>query len=128
AGGACHAVVGCVARKVGRDHELVGSAAHVLLHGEPHACSDDNGMSLNFEGLRQELDESLGQCLGTRAAFDRRHEDGEFVTSEPADEIVVADDRANAVANLDEQRSEEHTSELQSRENLVCRLLLEKKK
>src|SRR5207302_8692714 len=28
----------------------------------------------------------------------------------------------------DFQRSEEHTSELQSRENLVCRLLLEKKK
>src|SRR5690606_39688553 len=26
------------------------------------------------------------------------------------------------------ERSEEHTSELQSRENLVCRLLLEKKK
>src|SRR5215475_15032120 len=29
---------------------------------------------------------------------------------------------------LDDHRSEEHTSELQSRENLVCRLLLEKKK
>src|SRR5690606_18242279 len=28
----------------------------------------------------------------------------------------------------DDERSEEHTSELQSRENLVCRLLLEKKK
>src|SRR5690606_42044626 len=28
----------------------------------------------------------------------------------------------------DQDRSEEHTSELQSRENLVCRLLLEKKK
>src|SRR5690606_40589881 len=27
-----------------------------------------------------------------------------------------------------DKRSEEHTSELQSRENLVCRLLLEKKK
>src|SRR5690606_42109400 len=27
-----------------------------------------------------------------------------------------------------DRRSEEHTSELQSRENLVCRLLLEKKK
>src|SRR5690606_41335381 len=27
-----------------------------------------------------------------------------------------------------QKRSEEHTSELQSRENLVCRLLLEKKK
>src|SRR5690606_24406063 len=29
---------------------------------------------------------------------------------------------------LEKTRSEEHTSELQSRENLVCRLLLEKKK
>src|SRR5690606_41771899 len=32
----------------------------------------------------------------------------------------------HALARFD--RSEEHTSELQSRENLVCRLLLEKKK
>src|SRR5690606_41534371 len=31
-------------------------------------------------------------------------------------------------ATLSPSRSEEHTSELQSRENLVCRLLLEKKK
>src|SRR5690606_41662551 len=30
--------------------------------------------------------------------------------------------------HLELPRSEEHTSELQSRENLVCRLLLEKKK
>src|SRR5690606_39610469 len=29
---------------------------------------------------------------------------------------------------MEASRSEEHTSELQSRENLVCRLLLEKKK
>src|SRR5207302_9046883 len=35
------------------------------------------------------------------------------------------DDRNLPVNN---PRSEEHTSELQSRENLVCRLLLEKKK
>src|SRR5690606_42058288 len=33
-----------------------------------------------------------------------------------------------AVAEAGCGRSEEHTSELQSRENLVCRLLLEKKK
>src|SRR2546430_12451557 len=32
------------------------------------------------------------------------------------------------VAPLLRQRSEEHTSELQSQSNLVCRLLLEKKK
>src|SRR6266511_5906331 len=36
--------------------------------------------------------------------------------------------RAKTPEQAIELRSEEHTSELQSRENLVCRLLLEKKK
>src|SRR2546428_8818232 len=36
--------------------------------------------------------------------------------------------RAGRRAALDTGRSEEHTSELQSRSDLVCRLLLEKKK
>src|SRR5690606_10311893 len=36
--------------------------------------------------------------------------------------------RAYKGAQPRQSRSEEHTSELQSRENLVCRLLLEKKK
>src|SRR5690606_39815508 len=36
-------------------------------------------------------------------------------------------DKFTFYANAIENRSEEHTSELQSRENLVCRLLLEKK-
>src|SRR5256886_7646842 len=35
---------------------------------------------------------------------------------------------AFAVTTVVEDRSEEHTSELQSQSNLVCRLLLEKKK
>src|SRR5436309_12665700 len=35
---------------------------------------------------------------------------------------------SSAAARQSLARSEEHTSELQSRENLVCRLLLEKKK
>src|SRR5438034_10716107 len=35
---------------------------------------------------------------------------------------------AKEVATLDRLRSEEHTSELQSHSDLVCRLLLEKKK
>src|SRR5690606_42055487 len=38
------------------------------------------------------------------------------------------DRRLDRLRNADDGRSEEHTSELQSRENLVCRLLLEKKK
>src|SRR2546427_8097288 len=38
------------------------------------------------------------------------------------------DDGAAAARIHHERRSEEHTSELQSQSNLVCRLLLEKKK
>src|SRR5207247_3065776 len=50
---------------------------------------------------------------------------------EEADEIETALDRGDAEALAEETgdlRSEEHTSELQSRVDLVCRLLLEKKK
>src|SRR2546422_6061232 len=39
-----------------------------------------------------------------------------------------AEGQARAGPEEDERRSEEHTSELQSRLHLVCRLLLEKKK
>src|SRR5690606_41933116 len=38
------------------------------------------------------------------------------------------EDAEDLLEIMRETRSEEHTSELQSRENLVCRLLLEKKK
>src|SRR2546430_13553264 len=41
---------------------------------------------------------------------------------------VGIDDRVRNRLVLDDARSEEHTSELQSQSNLVCRLLLEKKK
>src|SRR3712207_6968368 len=57
---------------------------------------------LVLEQRAQRLDECEGQVLG-----------------QPADVVVALDVR---------RRSEEHTSELQSRQYLVCRLLLEKKK
>src|SRR2546430_17391496 len=44
---------------------------------------------------------------------------------EGAGRVQARDDRA---ARDEDARSEEHTSELQSQSNLVCRLLLEKKK
>src|SRR3712207_8639008 len=51
------------------------------------------------------------------------------------DDVLDRDDRVDLVGVADElhvlhglHRSEEHTSELQSRQYLVCRLLLEKKK
>src|SRR3712207_7114619 len=50
----------------------------------------------------------------------------------PADvALVVGHDALVALGHQvrrDDERSEEHTSELQSRQYLVCRLLLEKKK
>src|SRR3712207_8969061 len=54
--------------------------------------------------------------------------DGRFVVEDAATD--VAHDRVGG-AQIDTEfhrRSEEHTSELQSRQYLVCRLLLEKKK
>src|SRR5215475_11453175 len=48
---------------------------------------------------------------------------GEHRLEKPAVGAELGADVLGVVA-----RSEEHTSELQSRENLVCRLLLEKKK
>src|SRR5688572_31579698 len=52
------------------------------------------------------------------AAFERPQGGGQ---AGEADDVVL-----NAVVGF--ARSEEHTSELQSQSNLVCRLLLEKKK
>src|SRR2546430_13666202 len=43
-------------------------------------------------------------------------------------EVRLLDGGEDLTAHPLDQRSEEHTSELQSQSNLVCRLLLEKKK
>src|SRR2546430_8165723 len=46
----------------------------------------------------------------------------------PQGQVVALADLHDIQVELDIARSEEHTSELQSQSNLVCRLLLEKKK
>src|SRR2546430_4197725 len=51
---------------------------------------------------------------------------GVFVELEPLQ--IVHREVGGAAQHLVDARSEEHTSELQSQSNLVCRLLLEKKK
>src|SRR3712207_7925304 len=74
------------------------------------------------DGIRVAGCGSKGRIAGTihkaPGAFDR------FASSRPSAPITNAATRVRAVYT----RSEEHTSELQSRQYLVCRLLLEKKK
>src|SRR5947209_15400401 len=53
----------------------------------------------------------------------RRHANGEAVTTAAPPSLPTS----TSLLRM-EHRSEEHTSELQSRQHLVCRLLLEKKK
>src|SRR5947209_17131338 len=47
---------------------------------------------------------------------------------DPLPAALKTDERLPHRQGIDDVRSEEHTSELQSRQYLVCRLLLEKKK
>src|SRR3989449_3126178 len=66
------------------------------------------------------LHDALPICVNTGRRHRQRHD--ERRTEAVARD--VADHHAHAIPT----RSEEHTSELQSRLHLVCRLLLEKKK
>src|SRR3712207_8134784 len=57
----------------------------------------------------------------------REHEDEDDDAADEQD-VEQAVDVSAELAVRNQRRSEEHTSELQSRQYLVCRLLLEKKK
>src|SRR5690606_40256888 len=78
---------------------------------------DEDVLALELGAHRVEL--LLHRLLALLLA---RHDEG------PADVAVLVEALAVLDAEATRDRSEEHTSELQSRENLVCRLLLEKKK
>src|SRR5690606_39959075 len=69
---------------------------------------------------------SYGKIAGFRPAWSRQPSSSCNRCPYPPQPADVPPQRAAGRASL--ARSEEHTSELQSRENLVCRLLLEKKK
>ena len=59
---------------------------------------------------------------------DNRNNPSQKLLDSMADKSEKYPQRTDDQKVLDQTRSEEHTSELQSRTNLVCRLLLEKKK
>src|SRR3712207_9418589 len=70
---------------------------------------------------------SRGYGAGGHDFFASPHRAANIVTNPPFHRYLEFVERALAVAD-NKVRSEEHTSELQSRQYLVCRLLLEKKK
>src|SRR5688572_32683229 len=66
----------------------------------------------------------LAEDLDERAAVELAQRGHDRQTSHELRDQAELDE----VFRMDLRRSEEHTSELQSQSNLVCRLLLEKKK
>src|SRR5690625_6503811 len=75
--------------------------------GQNRRGVDMGPSAIRYAGVKERI-ESLGICV------------------EDLGDIEVPS--INNATNQSKQRSEEHTSELQSRGHLVCRLLLEKKK
>src|SRR3712207_7551946 len=69
-------------------------------------------------------DNHLAGDRGVRQAFRHQAEHLALARREAPQRVVAT----AAYEQLADHRSEEHTSELQSRQYLVCRLLLEKKK
>src|SRR5256886_14490314 len=76
-------------------------------------------------GQRCALLDGAADCL-TCPAPQPPAERGRLSIRQEGDTTTIA--RVTCVTGLAPRRSEEHTSELQSQSNLVCRLLLEKKK
>src|SRR5690606_40719579 len=82
-------------------------------------------LSRSIAGANRALGLRHGSCTAPRPAVGGRATD----RGASADVVRASDDvhELGACARIGAERSEEHTSELQSREKLVCRLLLEKK-
>src|SRR5690606_19935373 len=82
--------------------------------------------SYEFEPLLDSADMSPRDWFAIAQLIERRYDEFDgFVVLHGTDTLAYTSSALSFL--LDGLRSEEHTSELQSRENLVCRLLLEKK-
>src|SRR5690606_39888915 len=102
-----------------------------LLRSNP-APSDISTLSLH-DALPISLDGGLDDDVAVPRSRHRTLDQEQVALGIHLDHLQVLDGHAFAPHASGkrlplEHRSEEHTSELQSRENLVCRLLLEKKK
>src|SRR3712207_7124653 len=82
-------------------------------------------VGIELLGKSKELAETLGQKVVAMLVGANIKSKAETLIHHGADKVIVIE---NEMLQEYVTRSEEHTSELQSRQYLVCRLLLEKKK
>src|SRR5690606_41711261 len=95
---------------------------HRHLHSFPTRRSSD--LLLTHKRVETYTGENTGSGTGTTSDNNKTFDYPQ--NANPAQDIASSMDDSTSTSAT--SRSEEHTSELQSRENLVCRLLLEKKK
>src|SRR5206468_6337547 len=101
------------------DEEPRAGRAGLALPGEAHRCDHPIGGAL-LVGIGE-------QDLWALSAELQRHRD-DAVGRQTEDRLPGLGVPGEGDLPDERMRSEEHTSELQSRSDLVCRLLLEKKK
>src|SRR5438046_7374429 len=93
-------------------------------HRDPHSFPTRRSSDLAAEDVPVQMEDRLTGCLA--------HVDDDTVIGQPFGRCDFGDEVQHPIGlfrrKLGDLRSEEHTSELQSLTNLVCRLLLEKKK
>src|SRR5438270_2528923 len=77
-------------------------------------------LKVEGDGAMLRISVEGGGCSGFQYKFDVDHDKAE-------DDLVIAREGAVVLVDPASVRSEEHTSELQSQSNLVCRPLLERK-
>src|SRR3712207_4971665 len=123
---------------------LVGSvvAGTLMASAASATAAAEEPTTLHVEGTQIQVSENLYDSLGGLLGdfwiltFDPLYESDSFVVGTGTERFVgcvdvdldgtCAEDEPSGELRFD-FRSEEHTSELQSRQYLVCRLLLEKK-
>src|SRR5690606_40806277 len=82
-------------------------------------------MGLNYKSTTKIVSEILGTASPPTARISTTRSKNGRAMSHRSMERFISTSRAGQSVHFMVMRSEEHTSELQSRENLVCRLLLE---